>query len=137
MLTACIGLYFVLPWAPQGAHPAGDVLEIGAGGGAMAAELLATHPDIRMTVTDFDPEMVSAADERLARFADRITTQPADATSLPSTETASTSCSTGSCCTTPRVGEGARRSGSRHQTGQTGRRLRPAEHAAAASAASG
>ena len=73
----------VLPWALQGAHPVGDVLEIGAGSGAMAAELLATHPDIRMTVTDFDAEMVTAAEQRLAPFADRTTTRQADGTDLP------------------------------------------------------
>lgn len=73
----------VLPWALQGARPVGDVLEIGAGSGAMAAELLATHPDIRMTVTDFDAEMVTAAEHRLAPFADRTTTRQADATALP------------------------------------------------------
>jgi ubiquinone/menaquinone biosynthesis C-methylase UbiE len=73
----------VLPWALQGAHPVGDVLEIGAGSGAMAAELLATHPDVRMTVTDFDAEMVTAAERRLVPFADRTITRQADATSLP------------------------------------------------------
>ena len=73
----------VLPWALQGSRPVGDVLEIGAGSGAMAAELLATHPDIRMTVTDFDAEMVTAAEHRLAPFADRTTTRQADATALP------------------------------------------------------
>jgi ubiquinone/menaquinone biosynthesis C-methylase UbiE len=73
----------VLPWALQGARPVGDVLEIGAGSGAMAAELLATHPHLRMTVTDFDAEMVTAAEQRLVAFADRITTRQADATSLP------------------------------------------------------
>ena len=73
----------VLPWALQGAHPRGDVLEVGAGSGAMAAELLAAHPDVRMTVTDFDATMVSAAEQRLARFADRTTARQADATALP------------------------------------------------------
>jgi ubiquinone/menaquinone biosynthesis C-methylase UbiE len=73
----------VLPWALQGTHPGGDVLEIGAGSGAMAAELLATHPDIRMTVTDFDATMVSAAEKRLAPFAGRTTARQADATGLP------------------------------------------------------
>jgi hypothetical protein len=33
----------VLPWALQGFRPQGDVLEIGAGSGAMAAELLAMY----------------------------------------------------------------------------------------------
>ena len=73
----------VLPWALQGARPVGEVLEIGAGSGAMAAEVLAMHPDIRMTVTDFDAEMVAAAEERLAAFADRTSTRQADATALP------------------------------------------------------
>lgn len=73
----------VLPWALQGAHPAGDVLEIGAGSGAMAAELLIAHPEVRMTVTDFDAEMVSAAGRRLASFPGRTSTRRADATGLP------------------------------------------------------
>jgi ubiquinone/menaquinone biosynthesis C-methylase UbiE len=73
----------VLPWALQGTHPNGEVLEVGAGSGAMAAELLATHPDIRMTVTDFDATMVGAAEKRLAPFAERTTAQQADATALP------------------------------------------------------
>jgi ubiquinone/menaquinone biosynthesis C-methylase UbiE len=73
----------VLPWALQGVHPAGEVLEIGAGSGAMAAELLAAYPSIRMTVTDFDGEMVSAAQQRLAPFSDQTSTRQADATGLP------------------------------------------------------
>ena len=51
----------VLPWALQGFGPEGEVLEIGAGSGAMAAELLAAHPALTMTVTDFDVAMVDAA----------------------------------------------------------------------------
>lgn len=73
----------VLPWALQGIHPDGEVLEIGAGSGAMAAELLATNPNISMTVSDFDPEMVAAAEQRLVAFADRAVTRQADATALP------------------------------------------------------
>ena len=73
----------VLPWALQSIHPAGDVLEIGAGSGAMAAELLVTHPEVRMTVTDFDAEMVAAAEKRLACFTGRTSTRQADATALP------------------------------------------------------
>jgi methylase of polypeptide subunit release factors len=37
----------VLPWALQGIQPDGHVLEIGAGSGAMAAELLAAYPASR------------------------------------------------------------------------------------------
>lgn len=73
----------VLPWSLQGFEPRGDVLEIGAGSGAMAAELLACYDQPALTVTDFDREMVDAAATRLARFGDRVTVQHADATALP------------------------------------------------------
>lgn len=73
----------VLPWALQGFHPEGNVLEIGAGSGAMAGELLATYPEITMTVTDFDVAMVDSARHRLAQFAERTTARQADATVLP------------------------------------------------------
>jgi ubiquinone/menaquinone biosynthesis C-methylase UbiE len=73
----------VLPWALQGFRPEGDVLEIGAGSGAMAAELLALHPDVRLTVTDVDDQMVEAASARLSQFGDRATARYADATALP------------------------------------------------------
>jgi ubiquinone/menaquinone biosynthesis C-methylase UbiE len=73
----------VLPWALQGIRPQGRVLEIGAGSGAMAAELLAMFDDITMCVTDFDNTMVTAAAERLAPFGDRVECRQADATALP------------------------------------------------------
>ena len=73
----------VLPWSLQGHELRGDVLEIGAGSGAMAAEVLAHHPDVRMTVTDYDDVMVDAATGRLSEFADRVTVRRADATALP------------------------------------------------------
>jgi ubiquinone/menaquinone biosynthesis C-methylase UbiE len=59
------------------------VLEIGAGSGAMAAELLTMYPEVRLTVTDFDDEMVEAASARLSQFGDRVTARHADATALP------------------------------------------------------
>jgi tRNA A58 N-methylase Trm61 len=55
----------------------GDVLEIGAGSGAMAAELLARYDQPTLTVTDFDQEMVDAASARLAAFGDRVTVRQA------------------------------------------------------------
>jgi ubiquinone/menaquinone biosynthesis C-methylase UbiE len=61
----------------------GFVLEIGAGSGAMAAELLAAYPSINMTVTDVDAAMVDSARERLEPFAERATARQADATALP------------------------------------------------------
>src|SRR5437764_590873 len=73
----------VLPWALQGVRPHGDVLEIGAGSGAMAAELLAMYPDIRVTATDVDDEMVAMASTRLLSFGDRASARAADATDLP------------------------------------------------------
>src|SRR2546430_4244692 len=73
----------VLPWALQAVPPRGRVLEIGAGSGAMAAQLLAMFDDITMCVTDFDDAMVTAAAERLALFSDRVECRQADATALP------------------------------------------------------
>jgi ubiquinone/menaquinone biosynthesis C-methylase UbiE len=73
----------ILPWALQRRTPTGHVLEIGGGSGAMAAQLAARHPDLRLTVTDLDDAMVQAARERLAPFGDRVAAQRADATALP------------------------------------------------------
>ncbi|MBV8160785.1 MAG: class I SAM-dependent methyltransferase [Acidimicrobiia bacterium] len=73
----------VLPWALQGVRPTGHVLEIGAGSGAMAAELLATFEDITMCATDFDEAMVSSAAPRLVPFGTRAECRQADATALP------------------------------------------------------
>jgi ubiquinone/menaquinone biosynthesis C-methylase UbiE len=77
------GRRVVLPWALQGFRPEGDVLEIGAGSGAMAAELLTMYPDVALTVTDVDDEMVEVASTRLSQFGDRATARHADATALP------------------------------------------------------
>jgi SAM-dependent methyltransferase len=74
---------FVLPWALQGVQPGGDVLELGAGSGAMAAEVLGTHPTVRLTATDVDPLMVDTARRRLEPFGDRAVARVADATALP------------------------------------------------------
>jgi SAM-dependent methyltransferase len=73
----------VLPWSLQGFEPHGDVLEVGAGSGAMAAELLTRYEQRTLTVTDFDPAMVDAASARLAAFGSRVTVRQADATALP------------------------------------------------------
>jgi SAM-dependent methyltransferase len=73
----------VLPWVLQGEHPAGEGLEIGAGGGAMAARLLAAYPELRMTATDYDDSLLRSAEQTLAPFGDRASVQRADAADLP------------------------------------------------------
>ena len=73
----------VLPWTLQGYCPEGTLLEIGAGSGAMAAELLSAYPAVTMTVTDFDAAMVEDLQRRLEPFAGRVTDRKADATALP------------------------------------------------------
>lgn len=72
----------VLPWALGKQNPHGRVLEIGSGGGAMAAQLLRTYPDITMTVLDPDPAMVEASRRRLTRYGDRANVATGDATGL-------------------------------------------------------
>jgi SAM-dependent methyltransferase len=72
----------VLPWASQGAAFGGDVLEIGAGSGAMAAAALDRWPSAHLVATDLDPAMVAAARERLAPYGARADARVADATAL-------------------------------------------------------
>jgi ubiquinone/menaquinone biosynthesis C-methylase UbiE len=73
----------VLPWALQGEQLTGDVLELGSGSGAMAAELLRRFPDVRLTATDYDDSMVEAARDALSEFGDRVDVRQADASQLP------------------------------------------------------
>lgn len=72
----------VLPWALQGRRPHGELLELGAGAGAMAAATANRFPDLRITVTDVDPAMVHAAHHRL-RGQPHIRVEHADVTALP------------------------------------------------------
>jgi tRNA (cmo5U34)-methyltransferase len=53
--------------APGDAH----VLDLGGGTGALAAAVLDELPQVSVTVLDIDPDMLSEARRRLARFADR------------------------------------------------------------------
>lgn len=73
----------IFPWALDGVDLRGEVLELGSGSGAMAEELLAKFPSIRLTATDVDPAMVEAAARRLAPLGDRVEVRQADATRLP------------------------------------------------------
>ncbi len=73
----------VLPWALQGVRPTGEVLEIGAGSGAMAAGLLGRFPGLTVVATDYDPEMVVTATRSLSSWSGQTTVEQADATDLP------------------------------------------------------
>jgi len=73
----------VLPWVLQGVRPTGGGLEIGAGSGAMTAQLLAAFPGLRMVATDYDADMVRTAGQALGSFGDRVSVERADATELP------------------------------------------------------
>ncbi|MDX6373428.1 MAG: hypothetical protein QOD98_2416 [Nocardioidaceae bacterium] len=72
----------VLPWALQGVRPAGELLELGSGSGAMAAGTARAFPDLTLMVTDVDPAMVGAARQRL-RGHPQVTVAEADVTDLP------------------------------------------------------
>jgi SAM-dependent methyltransferase len=73
----------VVPWVLRGEDLAGEVLEIGSGAGANAAVIAETQPQTRVTATDLDPTMVTAARARLARYGSRTTVAEADSTRLP------------------------------------------------------
>jgi ubiquinone/menaquinone biosynthesis C-methylase UbiE len=66
-----------------GEQPAGEGLGIGAGSGAMTAQLLTAFPGLRMVATDCDAAMVSAARQTLAPFGERESARRADAADLP------------------------------------------------------
>ena len=78
-----VARHVVLPWALQGEELSGDVLEIGSGSGAMAAEVLRRFPDVQLTATDYDDAMVGDARDRLREFGDRVDVKQADAMQLP------------------------------------------------------
>jgi ubiquinone/menaquinone biosynthesis C-methylase UbiE len=73
----------ILPWILQGVAPSGEGLEIGAGVGAMSAQLLTLYPTFRMVATDYDTELVAMAEQVLAGFGRRASVQRADAAQLP------------------------------------------------------
>lgn len=73
----------LLPWVLQGEQPVGEGLEIGAGSGAMTAQLLAAFPGLSMVATDYDTDMVTTAQQTLAPYGDRAIAERADAAALP------------------------------------------------------
>jgi ubiquinone/menaquinone biosynthesis C-methylase UbiE len=65
------------------AHRLGrDVLEIGAGSGSVAQQLLSAAPELAWTAIDIDPHMTRAAATRLGEFAG-ASVKTADATAMP------------------------------------------------------
>lgn len=75
--------FAVLPWALGDERLAGSALEVGSGSGAMAAAVLDRFPELRLTATDVDPQMVLAAGRRLSGYGERATVAQADASALP------------------------------------------------------
>jgi ubiquinone/menaquinone biosynthesis C-methylase UbiE len=59
-----------------------DVLEIGAGSGAVAERLLSANPELAMTTIDIDPRMTAAAADRLLSYP-HASAKTADATAMP------------------------------------------------------
>ena len=59
-----------------------DVLEIGAGSGSVAGQLLSRNPGLALTAMDIDPHMTRAAATRLRGFAN-ASVKTADATAMP------------------------------------------------------
>src|SRR6201995_5481355 len=72
-----------LPWSLQDVQPSGEGLEIGAGVGALTAQLLTLYPRFRMVATDADAEQVGMAEQVLSSFGRRASVQRADAVALP------------------------------------------------------
>jgi ubiquinone/menaquinone biosynthesis C-methylase UbiE len=73
----------ILPWILQDVQPSGEGLEIGAGVGALTAQLLTLYPRFRMVATDTDAERVGMAEQVLSGFGKRASVQRADAVALP------------------------------------------------------
>jgi ubiquinone/menaquinone biosynthesis C-methylase UbiE len=59
-----------------------DVLEIGAGSGAVAERLLSANPELVVTAIDIDPRMTAAAADRLRPYLN-ASARTADATPMP------------------------------------------------------
>jgi ubiquinone/menaquinone biosynthesis C-methylase UbiE len=59
-----------------------DVLEIGAGSGSVAQQLLSHNPELAFTAMDIDPHMTQAASTRLVGFPN-VSVKTGDATAMP------------------------------------------------------
>lgn len=57
-------------------------LELGCGQGLTTEEILKRFPNLHVTALDYDPNQVSQARQRLARFSERVRVEQGDATAL-------------------------------------------------------
>ena len=55
------------------APPAGHVVDLGGGTGALSAAVLDGLPGVRVTVLDIDPDMLTEARRRLSGYGERVT----------------------------------------------------------------
>lgn len=73
----------VLGWATQHTPLRGDVLEIGSGSGSMGATLARAHPGARLTLMDYDPAMVAAAQKRVQASGRPVEVRQGNAAKMP------------------------------------------------------
>ncbi len=70
-------------WADADLPQRAKVLQLGCGAGGETEGLARRFSYWRVTATDYDPEMVALAGQRLAFLAERVRVERADATNLP------------------------------------------------------
>jgi ubiquinone/menaquinone biosynthesis C-methylase UbiE len=70
-------------WARTALPDRAEVLQLGCGAGGETEGLARRFPYWRITATDYDPDMVGRARQRLAFLGERVRVEQADATQLP------------------------------------------------------
>jgi tRNA (cmo5U34)-methyltransferase len=61
-------LAIVIQWLEGHVPPAGLIVDLGAGTGALSAAILAALPDVHVQLVDIDPNMLEVAAERCSAF---------------------------------------------------------------------
>jgi ubiquinone/menaquinone biosynthesis C-methylase UbiE len=70
-------------WADAVLPERADVLQLGCGAGGETEGWARRFPSWRITATDYDPDMVTRAAQRLVFLGERVRVEQADATGLP------------------------------------------------------
>ena len=70
-------------WADAALPEQAEVLQLGCGAGGETEGWARRFPSWRITATDYDPDMVTRAAQRLAFHGERVRVERADATGLP------------------------------------------------------